>query len=98
MKVVYNNCYGGFGLSDAAIARYWQLKGEPKPEGWWHYDLAREDPLLVQVVEELGKAAGTSFADLQIANVPTGTRWRIDEYDGNECVKTIDDYNWKVAT
>jgi hypothetical protein len=26
-KIVYNSCYGGFGLSDAAIKRYAELKG-----------------------------------------------------------------------
>ena len=26
-KVVYNTCYGGFGLSDVAIKRYAELKG-----------------------------------------------------------------------
>lgn len=28
-KIVYNSCYGGFGLSDAAIRRYAELKGLP---------------------------------------------------------------------
>lgn len=27
MKVVINRCYGGFGLSDAAVIRYAELKG-----------------------------------------------------------------------
>ena len=44
-KVVYNTCYGGFGLSDAAIARYAELKGiaiHKRPTGhadysYWAY-------------------------------------------------------------
>ena len=27
-KVIYNSCYGGFGLSKEAIQRYWEIKGQ----------------------------------------------------------------------
>ena len=27
--VVYNSCYGGFGLSREACQRYWDIKGQP---------------------------------------------------------------------
>ena len=27
-RVVYNNCYGGFGLSKEACQRYWDIKGQ----------------------------------------------------------------------
>jgi len=57
----------------------------------------REDPVLVQVVKELGERANGRFAQLEIANVPDGTLYRIDEYDGNETVMTQDDYEWRVA-
>lgn len=98
MKVVYNACYGGFGLSDEAIKRYWKIKGGTPTERWYHRDLERDDPVLVQVVEELGKDAGHRHANLQIAEVAKGERWRIDEYDGYEDVRTVDSYDWKVAT
>lgn len=57
----------------------------------------RADPVLVQVVEELGEEADGECAQLAIAEVPAGTRYRIDEYDGNESVMTVDDYEWSVA-
>lgn len=60
-------------------------------------DMARTDPALVQVVEEFGERANDSYADLYIVEVPEGTRYRIDEYDGRESVMTIDDYEWSVA-
>lgn len=60
-------------------------------------DIERADPVLVQVVEELGQEASGQFAELRITEIPTGTKYRIDEYDGKECVMTIDDYNWETA-
>ena len=92
-KIVYNACFGGFGLSDEALERYHELGGKAKSR----YDVERADPLLVQVVEELGDRANTRFSDLRITDLPAGTKYRIDEYDGNESVCTIDDYEWSVA-
>ena len=60
-------------------------------------DFERDDPILVQVVEELGDKANGSCAELQITEVPAGTLYRIDEYDGFESVETKDTYDWKVA-
>ena len=60
-------------------------------------DIERDDPVLAQVVEELGDDAGVGGADLSIAELPAGTLYRIDEYDGMESVMTQDDYEWKVA-
>lgn len=95
-KVVYNNCYGGFSLSEKAIARYKEIKGSIS-EQFYDRDIDRDDPALVQVVEELGKGANGFLASLRIEDVPAGTKYRIDEYDGNENVMTVDDYEWKVA-
>lgn len=57
----------------------------------------RTDPVLIRVIEELGAAANGAHADLQIAEVPSGARYRIDEYDGAESVMTPEDYAWQVA-
>ena len=98
-KIVYNGCYGGFGLSDKAVARYWELKGLPVHDAFTRFDIEedRADPILVQVVEELGQDAGDVFSDLYIRELPEGTLYRIDEYDGRETVMTQDEYTWKVA-
>lgn len=61
------------------------------------YDFDRDDPVLVQVVEELGDRANGEHAKLRIANISKGTKYRIDEYDGNETVMTVDDYDWNIA-
>lgn len=103
-KVVVNRCFGGFGLSDAAIRRYAELKGltlypENGPYGFIQYwtsqekddsiydgDIPRDDPALVQAVEELGKLADGPHAYLEVVSFPAGVQWRIDEYDGQETV------------
>jgi hypothetical protein len=130
MKVVINNCYGGFSLSEKAVLRYAELKGitiyvnkgkygfpeyltvppeqvTPSLENWHtatsaekkasndayareHFsdrEIKRDDPLLVQIVEELGgEEAGGMCADLKVVDVPDDVDWAIEEYDGNEWV------------
>jgi len=96
-KIVFNADYGGFGLSKKAILRYWEIKGEIPPDDWYDREVYRGDPILVQVVEELGKDANDGFSKLAIRELEPGTKYRIDEYDGYESVMTIDDYEWSVA-
>jgi len=93
-KIVYNSCYGGFGLSKEARARYAEIAGKEPSSDW---DIDRTDPVLVRVVEEMGEAANDAYSALRIAEIPTGQRYRIDEYDGNESVETPDSYDWKIA-
>jgi hypothetical protein len=49
-------------------------------------DIPRDDPALVQLVEELGAAAADGYSELRIADVPDGVQWFIEEYDGKEWV------------
>jgi hypothetical protein len=44
----------------------------------------RDDPLLVQVVEELGAEANGKFAELKVVTIPGNVEWEISEYDGYE--------------
>lgn len=59
--------------------------------------IARTDPALVQVVEELGEEANGDCADLQIVDIPKGTLYRIRKYNGNESVMTQEDHEWSIA-
>jgi len=134
-KVVYNACYGGFGLSREACKRYWELQGKEvwiedgkfmdmftvwlvppeerleqkewrsmtqdervaynkkhSEQTWYYGNVDRHDPILVQVVEELGDKANGMCAKLAIDEV--SGPYRIDEYDGYESVESPDSYDW----
>jgi len=58
------------------------------PDGnyWIWYDLARDDPVLVQTVEELGKKADGQYSNLVVVSIPDDVQWHIGEYDGLEWV------------
>jgi hypothetical protein len=47
-------------------------------------DISRNDPCLVQVVEELGKEANNRFSLLKVVEIPDNVEYTIEEYDGNE--------------
>lgn len=79
MKIVINECYGGFSLSDDACMVL----------GCHSYDYTehemRNDPRLVEIVEDLGHDAGGSFAELEVVEIPdSATDWVIFDYDGAE--------------
>ena len=82
MKVVINKCYGGFGLSKKAKNRYAELKKSNISE----YDIPRNDPILIQVIEELDEEANGFCAKLKIIEIPNDIKWTIEEYDGIEWV------------
>lgn len=111
-KIVYNACYGGFSLSDEAIAMYLDLKGYTYTskkhglvtmfavEGWENFrrgDIERTDLVLVKVIETLGVKANGDFSNLVIKDLPKGTRYRITEYDGYESIQIADDIDWCIA-
>jgi len=127
-KVVINKCFGGFGLSEAAMRLYAEKKGLPffvrkqyesdmfkqyftadpslmatidddfyRKYSLYDGDFDRTDPVLVEVVEELGEKANGFAARLVVVELPKGTLYRIDEYDGLESIETDDDIEWRVA-
>jgi hypothetical protein len=53
---------------------------------WSDRDLARDDPVLIQVVRELGTQANAPVAKLKIVEIPASVEWQIEEYDGKEWV------------
>ena len=75
MKFVINRCFGGFGLSNEAIKEL-DISEEDI------YDLERNDPRLVAVVEKLGDRANGDYAKLRVVEVDI--LWSIRNYDGRE--------------
>ena len=84
-KVVINRCYGGFGLSEAALSEYKRRAGVTD-ENWWVYDIERDSEHLVALVEEMGQDVNNKFSKLHIVDVPDDVLWEIDDYDGMEWV------------
>ena len=94
MKVVINQCYGGFGLSVEGVLLYEELGGTAEiGRSEYHgktyfnyYSIPRNDPILVKVVEQLGDKANDKYANLVVVEVPDDAAWHVAEYDGNEWV------------
>ena len=86
IKIVINKCFGGFGLSEEAIAKYNTAKGT---SGISIYDIERDDPELIAVVEELGQTAGGRYAELIIIEIPDGVEYTIEDYDGIESIHEV---------
>ena len=100
MKVVINACFGGFSVSENFFKEY----NIPYKKSKWGsvYPTTeidyRTDPRLIEYIEKHGseKASG-SCAHLIVEEVPKGTAFMIDEYDGNESIMYRDDMPWIIA-
>lgn len=81
MKMVINQCYGGFNLSAEAKKA---LGVE------YAFDVKRTDPHLVEMVEKDGNAVGGEYSELAVIEIPdNATDWEMDEYDGFESVIAV---------
>lgn len=70
-----------FSISDAEKAiKNWNEYAIPD------FQEDRSNPILVEVVEELGEEADGDCAKLEVVQIPDDVDWYIDEYDGMEHV------------
>lgn len=93
IKVVINECYGGFGLSDKA-KNWLREKGITNKQIEDFEDRKdRHNKLLIECVQTLGKEANGWAANLKIREI-YGNIYRIETYDGYESVVVPDSYNW----
>ena len=103
MKVLVNDCYGGYGISLEAEQLYFTKKGisfelieEKYGRGKYLIDgevayaeLDRDDPILIEVVEEIGSERASGIhAELSICEIPDGCEYSIHEYDGTEYINS----------
>ena len=52
---------------------------------WCARDLKRDDPILIEVIEELREDASGRCAALMIVEIPDGTDWQIEKYGEGNC-------------
>ena len=69
-------------LNPAAVGRY----EESSKLYFSERDIERTDPLLIQIVEEMGSEANGCHATLKILEIPDNIGYTIEEYDGTEWV------------
>ena len=85
MKIVLNECFGGFSLSDHAA----------NVLGVKVYDRSievRTDPMLIAMVEMDPEVASGEYAELYVGEIPeNATDWEISEYDGIESITAVVD-------
>ena len=91
-KVLYNASYGGFSLSEEMERILNHMGLDPDT-------IARHDPRLIDLVQEIGieNAASSAGCNLKIAYIDSG-QYRIEEYDGLETVVEPQDLFWINAT
>lgn len=94
MKIVINECYGGFSITyNPDIFKALNIDNE-------YADVSRTDPVLIDLVEKemamntnsngyvmTYRIVSGSCARLKVVEIPDeATDWEIDEYDGSESI------------
>lgn len=85
------------GKTRFGFTEYTYINDDGEEAYFYDRELSRKDPVLVQVVEELGEKASGPYANLVIEEIPAGTLFRITNYDGLESIETQSDIDWEVA-
>jgi hypothetical protein len=53
---------------------------------WDGRTIKRDDPVLVDIVREMGEVADGDFASLRVVELPADVDWIVEEYDGREWI------------
>lgn len=81
MKIIINKGQGVFDFSEEAISR---IK-EAGLDGIEEHEL-RVHPKVIEIVQELGDKANTSFSKLSVIEIPDNIECFIQDYEGMEWV------------
>lgn len=84
-KIVINRSWGDFDLSEKAMQILRDKDSKWAKPNILYNPRIRDDPLLVRVIEVLGRDANNDNF-LQIVEIPDGVEWMICGYDGMEWV------------
>lgn len=60
------------------------LNEEKEESSFAEWEIERNDPVLIEVVEQLGDLANSRYAKLKIVEVPDDVKWYIHDYYGVE--------------
>ena len=63
------------------FGRYW--------DSWTSDSKNRTNPLVIQVVEELGVEASAYISNIEVVEIPDYIDWTIGDYDGYETVEEV---------
>lgn len=74
---------------DKGYYNQWYIDSVDDENFFSMYNIARDDPILIQVVEELGEASWGGAAELKVVEIPDDVEWEIEEYDGQEWVSEV---------
>ncbi len=87
IDILYNDCYGGYSISDEAKKLYTEYTGNDY--GKMKYNIRRNCPYMIKVFETLGsKRFGDSYSKIKSEKIPIymDYYYQIQEYDGMESV------------
>lgn len=80
MKMIINDCFGGFGIRQEILEKF---KLTMYSEG---DDIVRTNPQLIKMIEA-GEDISEDYASLKVVEIPDeSTDYFLDEYDGLESI------------
>ena len=94
IKILYNDCYGGFTLSKAFKEEYQRRTGKAvgrDAAAFWYRgpDTFRCNPIAISIVKEFGSEWSSGLnSSIEIREIPStfARYWEITEYNGEETV------------
>lgn len=87
MKIIVNDCFGGWSISEQAFKDLQPRIPEMKDT---HCDHLRTHPILIDYLEKHGtKATSGKCAELHVIEIPDDVRYDIEDYDGIETIHEV---------